>query len=504
MKNIKQKWFEETEIVYAEVLQHCTNSLNAIHQVCFSKRFWDIFIGAWLREFVELVILQIYVCESGLIRKIETNEPTRIKSLVEYRKLSKNSQFIEALRFEVKKELGNPISQQSFTPIDQKSRIENSQKIKLGRVYLSATYLSRRIEVAMQIIFLRFPKRLTIIDPPEEAVDVSLRTAIAIFRKASSRNSRIVISLLPRYLPIVYLESFNSMLRTRRPWRSNRFPRVIFTANRHLYDDVFNFWTAHAVENGSKLMIAQHGGYYGISEYPSNFERHEFDIADRYISWGWNSSENSIAGPALILVNQRFIKRIDPHLVIVVTDQLFTYPRSILGDIDESSSYLQNIQTFVRNLEQISGNVLIRIPITHDDSGHSQIKWFNDHLPQTTIDYGQQKFRELLKQAKIVVMPHNGTTLLESIALGVPTIIMWDKSIVWMRSEAEVVFNALEQVGIFHRTPESASSFINSIWDDVDGWWNSQATIDARKQFTDQYARSVPNPIRFLAKALQF
>ena len=73
-----------------------------------------------------------------------------------------------------------------------------------------------------------------------------------------------------------------------------------------------------------------------------------------------------------------------------------------------------------------------------------------------------------------------------------------------MRPEAEDIFDALEAAGIFHRTPESASSFINSIWDDVDGWWNSQATIDARKQFTDQYARSVPNPIRFLAKALQF
>ena len=73
-----------------------------------------------------------------------------------------------------------------------------------------------------------------------------------------------------------------------------------------------------------------------------------------------------------------------------------------------------------------------------------------------------------------------------------------------VRQSAETVFESLEKVGIFHRTPESASSFINSIWDDVDEWWNSQATFDARKQFTDQYARSVPNPIRFLAKALQF
>jgi putative transferase (TIGR04331 family) len=190
--------------------------------------------------------------------------------------------------------------------------------------------------------------------------------------------------------------------------------------------------------------------------------------------------------------------------LIVVTDQLFTYPRSIFGDIDESSPYLSNVQTLARNLEHINKNVLIRLPITHGDSGHSQIDWFNENLPETAIDTGEQKFRQLLKQAKLVVIPHNGTTLIESIALGVPTVIFWDKSIVWMRPEAQAVFNALEQVGIFHRTPESVASFINSIWDDVDGWWNSPATLDARKQFTDQYARAVPNPIRFLAKALQF
>jgi putative transferase (TIGR04331 family) len=144
------------------------------------------------------------------------------------------------------------------------------------------------------------------------------------------------------------------------------------------------------------------------------------------------------------------------------------------------------------------------MPLTHAESGRSQVQWFNEYLPQTAVDTGPQKFRQLLKESKLVVIPHNGTTLIESIALGVPTIIFWDKSIVWMRSEAETVFNLLEEVGVFHRTPESAASFINSIWDDVDGWWSSPATLEARKHFTDQYARTVSHPIRFLTKALQF
>jgi putative transferase (TIGR04331 family) len=69
---------------------------------------------------------------------------------------------------------------------------------------------------------------------------------------------------------------------------------VIFTANRHLYDDVFNFWTALAVESGSRLVVAQHGGNYGISEFPSFAENHETLVADRYITWGWKEEEYKI------------------------------------------------------------------------------------------------------------------------------------------------------------------------------------------------------------------
>jgi putative transferase (TIGR04331 family) len=504
LRQTKQTWFEETETVYSEILEHLVANLNSIHSVNFSKRFWDIFVGAWLREFTELVMLQKFDSEKAQARTPASTESPTISSLVEYRKLSKHPRFIENLRFDIcskKNSEGEESVVSQSNPILTRT---NQKKTKLGSSYLSATYLDRISEVALQVRFLRMPEKLMIASPPLASRNESLRNNLNVFHNKLGPNSATVVSLLSKYLPSVYLESFNSLHTTIKPWRRKRYPRVIFTANRHLYDDVFNYWTACAVENGSNLVIAQHGGHYGISEFPSCWERHEFDIADRYMSWGWNSRDKSLAGPALILVRQNFIKRNNARQLIVVTDQLFTYPRSLFGDIDESSPYLWNIKDLVKNVESRVNTVLVRIPITHNDSGHSQIDWFNEHLPQTAVDTGEQKFRHLLKQAKLVVIPHNGTTLIESIALGVPTIIFWDKSIVWMRSEAEVVFNALEQVGIFHRTPESASSFINSIWDDVDGWWNSQATIDARKQFTDQYARSVPNPIRFLAKALQF
>jgi putative transferase (TIGR04331 family) len=504
MSDTKQIWFVETEIVYKEVLDHVITNLNRIHNVDLSKRFWDIFIGAWLREFVELVMLRINECEHGQSHTTESGKISPMISLSDYRRLSQQTDFVEGLRFDTWSAINRPCNSQPPSLNTPDPKVDTPQKARLGRSYFSATYLNRKVEIALQLGSRRIPRPLKIIGPPSSPFDESLRDALCKPRNDLSQKSKIVVSLFPKYLPIVYLESFNFLAATKKPWTGKKLPRVIFTSNRHLYDDVFNFWTAHAVEHGTKLVIGQHGGYYGISEFPSNFERHEFDIADRYISWGWNTSGVSIAGPSLILVNEHLIRRTNSQSLVIVTDHLVNHPRSLFGDISKTSPYLLNIQALVNRIQHDSDSILIRIPKTNDDSHQFQIDWFNTHLPQTTVDTGELKFRILLEEAKLVVIPHNGTTLIESIALGVPTIIFWDKSIVWMRSEAEVVFNALEQVGIFHRTPESAASFINSNWNDIDGWWNSPSTIDARKQFTDRYARTVSNPVRFLVKALRF
>ena len=498
----KSEWFNETNIVFQQVLDQVAANLNEIHSVNYSTRYWNIFVGPWLHQFVDLVLAQLSK-QSLTIAANSTYFPPA-QTIREFQSFAKNEIFVKQLHSDI----GS--NNYSFTSMNV-VRVSPTvgihavrSKQKFGRAFLSATYLPRFSEAKLQIRLGRLPRRLKLIDVQTHSIDASMRKSIHIKSNQIQSISQLVVSLLPKYMPCVFLESFKFLSATPSPWKSDLFPKVIFTSNRHLYDDVFNFWVAHATEAGSRLVLGQHGGFYGISEFPSHAERHEKQIADRYLTWGWCSAGNSIAGPATIVVGAKQIKRKTPKHLLFVTDQLFTTPRSLFTDIGESSSYLANIKLLVDETTTARSSVLMRIPLAHADSGYSQTDWFNEHLPQTAVDIGEQKFRHLLKQAKLVVIPHNGTTLIESIALGVPTIIFWDQSIVWMRTEAEVVFNALEQVGIFHRTPESASSFINSIWDDVDEWWNSQATIDARKQFTDQYARSVPNPIRFLAKALQF
>ena len=60
--------------------------------------------------------------------------------------------------------------------------------------------------------------------------------------------------------------------------------------------------------------------------------------------------------------------------------------------------------------------------------------------------------------------------------------IFWE-----LNDEAKKDFNLLQDVGIFHESEESASIFLELIWDNTHEWWDSEETQNARKKFILKY-----------------
>jgi len=501
----KSEWFQETTITFQQVLDQVATNLNEIHSVNYSTRYWNIFLGPWLQQFIDMVMLRMFEIEQHSKLQVVIAETQLAPSLKDFNQQAKFSTLVESLHADVLAQLNAPIKPTATESHTGKKTLDPILNVKPGRTFVSATYLPRLKEVLLQLRFGRLPQRFQYSQPSISTASQKYRALICRTSRSLTGNAQIVLALLPKYMPAVYIEEFNTLFQSQKPWKSKTFPRVIFTANRHLYDDEFNFWTAHAIENGSRLVLAQHGGNYGISEFPSFSERHENLVADRYITWGWSSTGPTYKGFALPLIGRALHSSQPNGPLLVITDQLWKYPRSIFSDTPESSTYLGHLKSTIDGLlPEIRSKTLLRIHHAHEDAGSSQIDWWKLNSPDIRQDVGEVGFQKRLAESRLVLIAHNGTSIPESIALHAPTIITWSDSYMKVRQSAEVIFDALERVGIFHRTPESAASFINSIWDDVDGWWNSPSTIEARKQFTDQYARAVPNPIRFLAKALQF
>ena len=97
---------------------------------------------------------------------------------------------------------------------------------------------------------------------------------------------------------------------------------------------------------------------------------------------------------------------------------------------------------------------------------------------------------DMLKNSRLIVCDHCGTTILESMSSNIPTVMFWDP--VWqeVRDESKNFIQLLKNAGIYHETPESAAEFIAAIDKDITSWWWKKDVQAAKNEFVYQYARS--------------
>jgi putative transferase (TIGR04331 family) len=88
------------------------------------------------------------------------------------------------------------------------------------------------------------------------------------------------------------------------------------------------------------------------------------------------------------------------------------------------------------------------------------------------------------------VIDHNATSYLQSLAMNAPTIIFWNPEHFEVMDKVKPDFKMLEDVGIYHKTPESAANFLNNHYDDIPKWWKSKEVQEARRKFCYKYART--------------
>jgi len=104
-----------------------------------------------------------------------------------------------------------------------------------------------------------------------------------------------------------------------------------------------------------------------------------------------------------------------------------------------------------------------------------------------------------MKQSKLMVMTYNSTFLQEAILSDVPTITAWSEDLIPLTEDADAVFEIMENAGIHHTSLDSAAKFANSIWDNIEEWWNSKEVVSAKELFITNYAR---RPESFLSSAV--
>jgi putative transferase (TIGR04331 family) len=86
--------------------------------------------------------------------------------------------------------------------------------------------------------------------------------------------------------------------------------------------------------------------------------------------------------------------------------------------------------------------------------------------------------------------------------MNIPTLAFWRNGLDHLNEYAKNDYQVLVSVGIIHFDPVSAAKHLNSIWDDVDSWWESADVQSAREAFCSKYAAKSRAPLRTLSQIL--
>ena len=326
----------------------------------------------------------------------------------------------------------------------------------------------------------------------EVAIDIESRLRFA-SRLSSNELDFIAISkaLLPLNLPVALLEGLADYRTAVQAMPVHR-PQAVYTRiglHAHL---TFKLLFADWAKRGTKLLCGQHGGGYGSDKIHA-LEQFESRIADRFYTWGWKKENNKKVQPLVIepFPSFTFKKKIILLNCVDYPDHVFRIQFQPMPGSTEK----MRLETCKFLLNFTSGENIVIRPYFKDYSGDF-VDMMQKSAPRALLDDHSVSSFVRFSQSKLVVHNYLGTSFLETLALNTPTICFYDPTIYAFRPEAEDFYDALERVGILHRSAESAANFVMSIEKNVLGWWSEKEIQDVRRNFVDNFVRFSENWIK--------
>lgn len=263
-------------------------------------------------------------------------------------------------------------------------------------------------------------------------------------------------------------------------------PKVIIASGAHWNNTLAKFWFAVKQELGVKVIISEHGGSFPALKEFFDFEE---DISDIKSTWflpmhpkqlqlpplklvgtynKWEQGKNEICA---IIGNEcpRYVFRIQFYPVCYQFSYSFSDIKQLYKDLDPL----------------IRKKVYIR---PYSNLGWNTSQMFSDYVELKETVSRDGSLKDLMLKSKIVVCTYPETTFSEAMAIGVPTILIFDEKYNERNFVARAAIDVLKSAKVIFNNPQDAAKHLNKIWDNTDAWWNSTEVINARKLFLEHAA----------------
>lgn len=513
--------------LYEKILPILSAKLNEIHGTSHTDRYWRILLGVWLGFFLQILFQRWSSITNAtkifqptdtilLTDKVNCLIPNDMTDFVNKMVGDRWNHYICGRILQYQGEINCVYLYRDIDGEDANPNIEKSLGtlknfllntwnscmspfVKSEDLFFISTYLPILDEIKLNLRFRQAPK-LYKTAPVPQTISIDERRRWNLDSSCRTEFESFIREILPSQIPTAYLEGYKDLIKQSNSMGWPERPKLIFTSNSHIYDDLAKSWIASKVELGSSLVLGQHGGG---SFHALNFQvEHEFDICDRYLSPGKGNTWH----PKVIDVGQLFARKWESNsegigLLIQLGVPRYSYCITSLVQSDDFKHYLAAQMRFMALLpSSIQDSFLVRL--RHDDYLWNLRERWSDRFPNQVIDDGKQKIHNLYARSKIIVCTYAATTFNETMAANAPTVIFWDPKYQQLHESSTPYFDELSRVGVFHETPESAAAHISMIWDNVDAWWESVDVQNIRKLYCHRYANGSAKVLENVGDAL--
>ena len=504
--------------LYQNILPIISRSLNNIHNENLSIRGWDLYLGKWLRNFIE-VFLDRYTSIRMALNNESIDSSYFLKDIftpplneIDYLEKVTDDEYNLSLYSYVIENIA-PSWRKIHVSFNHKSTKKEIKNIKFKRitqyffdklipspkVILDCSYFSLK-DCASLIIGgkLKIKPLLFLANDVNQIADLNLNSREKIAKDILSGINVIednfvylLSKAIGKHIPMSYIENYDKSRKKAKKYTISK--GVIYSANKFNTSDVFRLGISKSRDLGVSFVIGQHGGHYGVFKW-SSVERYELDCSDRFISFGWGAKVKKISPishPKLINKNKN-----SKALVIFVSNSFPRYfyknwsnPVPGLGIVN----YLKDRNFFIENLNNnLQKDIVIRLH--KNDNGWGQKEHILSSFSHIKLDDHSTSFIQMLKKSKLVIVDNNHTAYLESISIGKPTVVYWNPDFWPLRSDVIDIFEELKDAKIFHDSAASALDFVNKLYsgdvdDNISSWWGGKKVQSSVSGFQNLYAK---------------
>ena len=516
--------------VYKKILLNFKSILNEYHSVNYSERYWTIIIGPWLITFLQVAFERYSNLNLFFKEKKNENYETIILKIKKDEFISKNyeefTRYIQTdtwnhylyslmldyseFNFNVKKEYIEFIDNENYKNFRKSKSLKNKiynylvgsfeKFFSKQDILISESYLGPKDEFNLALNYLSLP-RYSLGDLNNSNEFNDSRFDIKLNFNTENFFENFVKKNILSFMPISFLEDFNSIGIKTKKMKWAKKPKIIFTSH-FMPKTLQSRYTADCIEkNDTKLIVGQHGGVYGQYLF-STMEDFELNVCDKFLSWGWKNNSNKVIPFGVIKnIKEANYNPNNKNLLMILRSQTrYTHRlNSYSGSSQIKSYYEENVKLCKRlNQKIVENDLLLRF---HSRKfGWDEEKLFQRNFDKVNIDMGYEKIANLLYSAKLVLQTYIGTGYLETLASNIPTIVYANIDECLLNEETINNLNILKEANIYHDNYNSAADFINQNWDKISSWWFSDLTQSARKSFCLKYSKINLNKVDDLKK----